>query len=292
MGLDRQTWGEFCEQFQVDDGLATRGSGEWAEDKLRWWHRYVDITTTAMGDNPKWKDGVVYIDLFAGPGICTIRDTGRRLPGSPMIAAHAPKPFRKLLLCELNPVDAAVCEQRLKSSPASNRFQVFVGDCNIKVREIVAAIPHDALSLAFIDPTGLHANLETIRQLSQSRKVDLLIYFPDAIDVVRNVNEFYLPRLHSNLDLVLGVDSGWREQWKALGSQDGPNARRLFSNVYQEQLKKHAGYTHFAEETIRGPKGPLYRLIFATKHERGLDFWQKVTTKEKGGQRRMDFENL
>ncbi len=290
MGPNRITWEALCDQFQRDDGLATRGSGDWAEDKLRWWHRYVDITTTAMADKPAWKDGVVYIDLFSGPGICTIRETGRRLPGSPMIAAYAPKPFRKLLLCELNALDAAACEQRLLASPAKGNFQLFIGDCNYVVRDLISAIPQDALSLAFIDPTGLHANLSTICALTKSRKIDLLILFPDAVDVLRNVDEFYFPRLDSNLDLVLGIDSGWREAWNKLGSQDGPTARRLFTTLYMEQLKKHAGYNHFGEEVIRGPKGPLYRLIFATKHERGLAFWKKVTKKERGGQKRWDFE--
>jgi hypothetical protein len=49
------------------------------------------------------------------------------------------------------------------------------------------------------------------------------------------------------------------------------------------------GYEHFADEVIRGPQGPLYRLIYATKHERGIDFWRKSVAKELTGQMRMLF---
>ncbi len=46
----------------------------------------------------------------------------------------------------------------------------------------------------------------------------------------------------------------------------------------------------FGEEVIKGKNGPLYRLVFASKHERGLEFWDKITKKELGGQGRFTFE--
>lgn len=282
-------WRELCESVKADDGLPTRESGILAQDKLYFWHRYLEITTTAMVGHPSWPAGLVYVDLFAGPGVCKIKNSQRRIPGSPLIAAYTPKEFRKILLAELEPANADACARRMQQSPAATRFQMFVGDCNEMVDAIAKEIPRGALTLAFVDPTSLHAKLSTLKRLSESGRVDLLILFPDAINVIRNV-DYYLPDLDSNLDLVLGSDSGWREAWQKLGSQDGPNARQLFARLYQDQLAKHAKYVKFGTETISGPQGPLYRLVYASKHRRGLDFWEKAQQKEVSGQKRISFD--
>ena len=285
----KDRWPELCKLVEEDDGLPTRDSGTWAASKLWFWNRYIDITTSSMVGHPGWPEGLVYLDLFAGPGVCTIRNTNRRVPGSPLIAANAPRQFRKILLCELDPNNAQACEDRLKKSPARDRYKLFCGDCNEKISQIVKEIPRGALTLAFLDPTGLHARIDTIKTLAETGRVDLLILFPDAVDVIRNV-ETYIPDLDSNLDQVLGPDSHWREEWRAIGGAEGSKARRLFATLYKRQLEKHAQYTVFGEEVIKGKNGPLYRLVFASKHERGLEFWDKITKKELGGQGRFNFE--
>jgi hypothetical protein len=60
--------------------------------------------------------------------------------------------------------------------------------------------------------------------------------------------------------------------------------RRLLATIYCDQLRQ-LGYQQFDQKVMKSPKGPLYRLVFASKHERGLEFWEKVTKKDKGGQR-------
>ena len=129
-------WQELVKLVETDDGLLTRDSGAWAGDKLFHWNRYIEITTRAMVGNPKWGGGVNYVDLFCGPGVCKVRTSGERLPGSPLIAAHAPKPFLKILLCELDDSTADACQQRMDRSPAADRYKLFRGDCNELVEEI------------------------------------------------------------------------------------------------------------------------------------------------------------
>ncbi len=250
------------------------------------WNRYVEITTTAMVENPNWPAGVVYVDLFSGPGVCVDRKSKKRIPGSPIIAANAPKPFRRILLCELNETNAAACRTRLDNSVAKNRYQMFEGDCNHLISDVVAAIPDRALALAFFDPTGLHVHFDTVRKLASRGATDLLILFPDAVDILRN-KDLYFNQEESNLDLVLGRDSNWRQKVSDLNSSDGSKNRRLYADIYKQQLQSHAGYTHFGEEVISGPHGPLYRLVYATKHETGLRFWNQSVRKESGGQTRM-----
>jgi hypothetical protein len=61
----------------------------------------------------------------------------------------------------------------------------------------------------------------------------------------------------------------------------------MFAEIYKSQLRSHLGYKFFGERVIRCERGALYRLIYATKHDRGLDFWHKATKKYPSGQRRL-----
>lgn len=280
-------WDTICKIAATEDGLPVRDSGPWAADKLYFWNRYIEITTKAMVGKQAWKAGVCYVDLFAGPGVCELRTTGERIPGSPLIAANAPKPFELILLCELDGTLADACQHRMRKSPASDRFCLIQGDCNDKIDDIVAKLPNRALTLAFLDPTGLHLRFNTVQKLSSHGPVDLLILFPDATDILRNADHYYFDQEESNLDHVLGRKSNWRERKTRLGSSDPTKLRELYSDIYKDQLRAEAGYTHFAHEVIRGPSGPLYRLVYATKHSKGIHFWNESVKKELGGQKRM-----
>lgn len=73
-----------------------------------------------------------------------------------------------------------------------------------------------------------------------------------------------------------------------MGNVDGPKARNFLANKYMKQLER-LGYVEFRDKTIRSKNGPLYRLIFASNHERGGEFWDKVTRKNAEGQRDLPF---
>jgi three-Cys-motif partner protein len=279
-------WNELCKLVESDDGLYARESGFWAEEKLFRWNRYIEITTTAMVGKPAWRSGVAYVDLFAGPGVCVNRESGFRFPGSPLIAANAPKPFARILLCDKDPAACDACDKRMAKSPAAGFYKLFRGDCNSEIDNVVSEIPSGALTLAFLDPTGLHLQFTTVQKLSKHGPVDLLILFPDAVDILRNADHLYFDQPDSNLDLVLGDGSNWRARKEQLNSSDGSTLRQLFADIYKDQLRTEAGYEFFAEEVMSGRSGPLYRLVYATKHERGLDFWDKSVKKELSGQKR------
>jgi len=142
-----------------------------------------------MSANAAWSS-LVYVDLFAGPGICRVRGGNRLIAGSPLIAAYADKRFSRILLVERDRETARALENRMSASPAVDRFRVFLGDCNQCIDDVVAEIPPGTLTLAFIDPEGLDANFTTIEQLAKNRRVDLLVLFADAYDVVRNVEKY------------------------------------------------------------------------------------------------------
>src|SRR5258706_1695949 len=184
----KDRWPELCRLVQNDDGLPVRKVGRWTEDKLWFWNSYLSITTAAMVGHPKWSAGLAYVDLFAGPGVCVVEESGKRIPGSVLMAANAAKPFTMILASELQQTSADALRARLNRTPAAETSHVFAGDCNSVVHKIANMIPPRALTLAFIDPEGLHARFDTIKALAARGRVDLLILFADRMDIVRNVD--------------------------------------------------------------------------------------------------------
>lgn len=285
--MARDRWPELCNLMEKDDGLPTWEEAQhWTQQKLYFWYRYLNITTNAMFDNPTFPGGLVYVDLFAGAGICTLKESHKRIPGSVLIAANMEKPFYKIIACEENKKFALACAKRLERTHVKNRCHVLRGDCNQLIDQVISLIPPNTLTIAFIDPKGLDAHFATIEKLSKKARVDFVALFADAYDINRNV-ELYSKDPNSKLDQVLGPNSEWRQKYSKLPNQSGDNVRNLFAEIYKDQLCNHLGYTVFGQETIKSVKGPLYKLIYASKHDLGLKFWNIATSKDVSGQREL-----
>jgi three-Cys-motif partner protein len=273
------------------DGLpAWEEAGRWTRDKLYFWKKYIDITTRAMyGQRGRhaFPDGLVYVDLFGGAGVCSLKGRAKeRFPGSAIIAAHAPEPFEKIIVCEKDPLLAEACRARLQKTTVASRCEVLVGDCNDLVGEVARRIPERALTLAFIDPKGLEARFNTVATLAKNARVDLVVLFADALDVIRNVG-LYRSDPNSNLDRFLGPGSDWRTDLDSLQSPNHVTRRKLFAEIYKRQLRRLLGYQFFGEKVMYCKGKPLYRLVFATNNKLGLEFWNEAIKEDSGGQRNL-----
>jgi three-Cys-motif partner protein len=228
----------------------------------------------------KWKE-LHYIDLFAGSGITKLKDKEKLGWGSPLIAAQNPKKvINKLHLCEKNKEKYHALKTRIKSIENPPEIQIFNADGNKKAKKIIDDIPRDSLCLSFLDPYGLHLNFETIKILSQ-RRGDLIIFYPDKLDILRNWHEYYYDNPKSNLDLFLGADSNWRE---VLSNTASANYVDKFANIYQNQLHK-IGYNYTSKERIPAKGRELYLLIFASKSKFALKLWTENVSIKANGQR-------
>lgn len=272
MNVSDERWQELRRLVEADDGLPVRATHDGSIDKLFWWSRYLDATTTAMVGRPRWPKSVAYVDLFAGPGVLCVENA--RYPGSPLLAANSRKQFEHLIFCEKKFELAAALEARLDHSPAAGRFSVLVGDCNEKVDDVVDRIPTESLAVAFVDPTGLHARFETLCTLCAGRRVDLLILVPTEMDIHRNIETYYLPSEWSKLDEVLGHDCDWREKYMRIPIVTRRSVSEFILQSYREQLERHLGYDRFDDEVIYHDRKPIYRILFASKHDLGLHFWR------------------
>lgn len=232
----------------------------------------------------KWPGGLTYLDLYAGPGVCYRTDTRMRLPGSPVIAARAAHPFRRILLCDVAAANAEACKLRIEQLGATERTTVFQGDCNEVVGDIASRIPTNSLTLAFIDPTGLDIVFSTMESIARARKVDFLVLFADRMDLVRNVDLYYHQNGDSKIDRMLGHGVDWRKEYERLDNRTALNVAKLFLGLLQSQMRKRMGYEHFAIQPVSGTRGPLYCLLHAAKHPLAQSFWQRISGKERSGQ--------
>lgn len=264
-----------------DDGLYITEVGEWSRDKHHFLLRYLDAFTTAMKD--KGWTGLHYVDLFAGAGIERLQVSGRLEWGSPLITAQTPVPFTNLHLCDNDERKyEALCT---RMSRYRTDAQILHSDANEKVHEVVKAIPEGGLSLACLDPYGLHLQYKTLKILARKR-MDLIIFFPDHLDALRNWQSVYKDNPDSNLDLVLGHGSDWRSQFEKY-----PADRRaqLLRDLYVERIKI-LGYQEFEYERICiKPGQPLYQLLFCSQHPVAARIWRRVAKKKPDGQNTFDF---
>jgi three-Cys-motif partner protein len=264
------------------DGLYTPQVGSWSSHKHHFPQRYIDIFTTGMKHKP-WGGGLHYVDLFAGAGVEDVEGIGLQW-GSPLIAAQATNRFARLHLGDVSGRTFAALKARVERIPQPQSPQLLQGDVNALVGQVVAAIPpKGTLSLAFLDPYGLHLSFDTLRCLAQ-RRTDSIIFFPDSVDAIRNW-KIYLDKADSNLDRVIGNPT-----WREIHNVSSPHSwASKLREVYVEQIKT-LGYGFFDFERIARPDGVfLYQLIFCTRHSRGAEFWRKIATKKPGGQRSFDF---
>ena len=258
-----------------DDGLLIPEVQRWSAAKHYFLRRFIDGFTTAMRN--KWPE-LHYVDLFAGSGIERVEGLGLDW-GSPLIAAQAPHKFYRLHLCELDAAKFRALDQRVSRFQQPEPAQLLLGDANKRVGEIIHALPKGCLSLAFLDPYGLHLHYKSIQQIA-TRKTDLIVFFPDHLDALRNWEKYYKGNLDSNLDLVLGTT-----QWRTRKAETPPNRWvDVLREIYESQLRL-LGYTEFEYERIRGTnRRPLYRLIFCSRDKTGGKIWRGISQQSPDGQ--------
>ena len=145
------------------------------------------------------------------------------------------------------------------------------------------------LNLAFLDPEGLELEWATVETLAHLR-TDLIIhysqmglerYMPIAIE---KSEETVVDRFFGSRD--------WREIYLEWRNKTG--LHRQLIDFYKNNLKA-LGYVEIKgddeswnEPLMRNTKNaPLYRLLFASKHELGEKFWRTVNQRDVHGQTRL-----
>ena len=276
-----------------DDGLPMREAGAWAAEKLDYLARYINVFETSMRE--KWPVRY-YIDLLAGPGKNVVGNSGLVLLGSPLLALTTTYPFTDYFFSDLSKRNTQALQERCAVSSNCDRVDIRTGDCNELVDDIVARIRRDdrrSLNLAFLDPEGMELRWETVAKLATLQRMDLIINYPE-MGLNRYRSAASKAEAQTRIDGFFG-DQEWREiyqDWQTHRSTVG--LHRQLIDLYRGKLQD-VGYREVLradelgdEPLIRNERNaPLYRLLFASKHSLGHDFWHKVTRRDVYGQGRL-----
>jgi three-Cys-motif partner protein len=150
------------------------------------------------------------------------------------------------------------------------KIKVLSVDANSGIESVLEAIKRrNSLSVTLVDPNGLDIHFETVKKLGEFPSMDLIINF-SIFDLKRNEQDYRSGT--SKADDFFGTRE-WRQR-----------TSREWLKLYKNQLRS-LGFIGIEGEnegliTVKGPSGaPIYHLIYASKHRRGLDFWQKTKSK-------------
>lgn len=249
------------------DGLVARATGPWAAEKLQPLEHYLGMMSTAM--RGKFPNGIVFVDLMAGPGLCVdTRTSGLpELKGSTLRALGTPFAFSRIIAVESEPNSAAALRQRVSDHFRGSLCDIREGDCNdtATVAAIRAATDR-ALTLMFVDLIGTEVQMATIRALTHDRTVDLLFTWPE-MDATRNRGMLLEQR--DRWTAFLGSD-----EWERDARSRGPHwMLRTIQRLYVKQLEGLGYQTRFMPAIRNQRGGALYRPLFASRHSLGLKFW-------------------
>ncbi len=261
-----------------DDGLVTNPIGPWAEEKYRYVGMYAEMFATGMKN--KWPRRL-YLDLFSGPGYSRVRDTGRVVLGSPMIALSLPDPFDEYVFSDESPEALDALRIRVAGLDQQLPVTYIPGDANVAVARIVTVVSatpsKSTLSFCFLDPYKLNIHFQTVERIAEGRAVDFLILLALYIDANRNI-QWYVGDDNPTIDLFLG-DHTWRPRWKT-AELAGDSIVKFLANEYSARMGQIGYLTMTLEDMVkvstRDKRLPLYYLAFFSKHAKGLEFWRAV----------------
>jgi len=258
------------------DGELILAVGRWSKDKLFYIKRYCEIFNTGMKD--KWTVRT-YVDLFSGPGKCFIETTGEKIDGSPLLALSCRVPFSHHFFNDIDP-DVIKSLKVRTAAHSSVVIEYFNKDCNIVVDELLQKLPSGSLDFCFIDPFRWEIGFEAIRKLTEGRRMDLAITFH-----VGNMKRVAHDPTQELLDFF--PDRSWQQEYKKAAVTGKPKGHILLE-AYKSGLAD-LGYKDVRDYVLELNRNnvPLYHLIFASKHRRGADFWDKIAGRSEAGQLRM-----
>lgn len=271
----------------LDDGLPTRDSQDYAKDKLTILNGYMARFTTAMKDK-NWR-ALNYIDLQAGPGKNQFSPSGDTMLGSPLLALTTRFPFDNLFLVEMGAVEYEALEKRVGASDRDASVKRYNEDCNVAVDAIVQHIMQlDAkyidgiwpcLNLAFLDPEGLEVEWKTVEKLAKQSRMDLIINFSTS-GITRNARLSAGRKDETIHDRFFGTRE-WRTVYDQARNRDSSVVRRMLIDFYLGRLN-NMGYveTKREEKEFKNQRNvQIYTMIFASKNDLGIKFWNDAVQK-------------
>ena len=285
------------------DGRILHPAKPHSSEKLHYWSRVVQEYATRTKN--KWPGRRVCLDLFASCGIWEHTKTKEIGWGSPLLALHAIDPFDVYIFCELESKRATALADRadetgILRAPVTRinlndpnvmylarefkglnsvgpKCAVLVGDANKAISVVKLMLPafeRRRMILTMLDPYGVCFDWDSLESLTMHERMDLLMYFPEDIDLERNW------RLKERTDRYMPTGADWQTAVAAAPRNRG----RVFREIYVEGLEKKLLLQVGAPKTIQVEGRDIYKLLYASPHASGLEVWEHARRVDPSGQ--------
>lgn len=268
------------------DGMPIRCVGQWAEQKIYLLSQYFGIF--AQGMKNKWSE-INYIEICSGPGRCVNRQNGFEFDGTALsiLQHNAAQYIKNALFFDYDATVVDVLNKRIEQLGCTNAA-AFVGDynnpnsiCDIISKRISQTA---SLNLVLLDPTDCSVPFELLVQLKKTiRNIDIIINVATGTDFNRNI-----PMAFNDCERALkycrflGKDDFFTspQNINLKNTKQYDLLRTNFRETYINSLKS-IGYEHFRIRRIEH----YYDILFATGHEKAIEFWDKAQSIPFDGQR-------
>jgi len=260
--------------YGEDDGLLIPDDvGPWTEDKFDLIRLYCQIFSSAMKN--KWTR--VYVDLYAGSGLCRIKGRDQVLLGSPLIALSVDAPFDRYIFCESDPARFSALRARVEKNYPEYDARLIAGRFEEHIDVICSMIPNKSLALCFVDPFDCDFDIDNLKTISKcAHGVDFLCLLALHMDAKRAIQHYLKP--DSKIDRMIG-DKDWRIRWNNR-SDIHEDLARFLALEFADVMSK-VGYLktplHLMKEVKTYDKNvPLYYIAMFSKSQKAFDLWKQV----------------
>ena len=286
-----------ADELLASDKLRARDNGEWGRTKLEFLENFGPPALKATVA----KRSRHYVDLFAGPGVNIIRDSGgEEFEGSPLRALQLTTPdgfgtaFTHAALVNRDGRDHRALEQRVRRAVREGRSRVpledidlLQGNSNQVIYSILRKIDPRAYVFVFADLEAIRQlpwqTVEALRKYRDHESVDLYMLFPLDMGIKRLVS--YNPSSTESCAPALTEFFG-TDEWRQLvrfreSSAFAADLGRRLEKLYLTRLEKLWRYVDVVAEVTRGERHRLYKMILASDHPAGAKIgkWAKKKTK-------------
>lgn len=275
--------------------------GPWVKEKLDALARYLDFYTKVLKNQP-WR--TIYLDAYAGGGRAVTRageqskparadmfgvfsapmdpDARKLVEGSPLVALRVANPFDRYIFIEPDPDRVAELEALKTEFSSTRTIDVLRATARDGIAWITAQpiTRHKHRGLAFLDPFGANLDWASVQKLADTGLFEVVVNFALSMAIQRMLpNSGEVPESWAaTLDSYFGSRAWFDEVYQhrtGLFNTSGFEKRAYYSErlleLYRASLKAAFGYVS-SPRLIRNTRGaPLYYLLWAGPHRKGLE---------------------
>lgn len=261
-----------------DDGHHTPSIKSHSLKKIQLHNYYVSLFSASM--KKQWPQRA-YLGLYSGPGRAKVEETGEIVETTAMSVFRLRDPFTKYIFVDNEARCIKALGKRIATLQTPHDTTLICDDVGAAVPRIIEAMPsftptHGLLSFCFIDPFAADIDFQVIKTLGTRFKMDFLILLMLGRDIRTNFR-----RYHENADdtriAALIDEPNWREEW----DRDRHSRQHLIRFLLRKfdaamtRIGYHAAHPDEAHPIrVIGKNVFLYFLVFYSKHELGVKFWQ------------------